>query len=178
MHRLLFEPEMASPNMYMYYRNIYSNPGFRYNTIYGRNKYQYRQPFYVRRQHSRGLFTWIITKKPLLRSKIKYITEPIKFGSNILKPGVRSVNYLSLPSFGIKEDEREKSCVMLRSVYITGSVKVMKLLEQNMMVVDDKSTYVLQGVFGVFIVKDYHEEQHFQNLKIYLMLVKTTRQMH
>lgn len=43
---------------------------------------------------------------------------------------------------------------MLRSVYITRSVKVMKLPEQNMMVVDDKSTYVLQGVFGVFIVKD------------------------
>lgn len=43
---------------------------------------------------------------------------------------------------------------MLISFYIIGSVKVLKLPEQNMMFMDEKPTNVLQGVVGVFVVKD------------------------
>lgn len=64
------------------------------------------------------------------------------------------MNYLSLPSFGIKKDQRDKSVIMLKSIYITSSVKVLKLPEHNMMFVDQKPTYILQGVVGVFLVKD------------------------
>lgn len=43
-------------------------------------------------------------------------------------------------------DQREKSMIMLKSLYIIGSVKVMAA--------DGKPTYILEGVVGFFLVKD------------------------
>lgn len=51
-------------------------------------------------------------------------------------------------------DQREKSMIMLKSLYIIGSVKVLKLPEHNMMAADGKPTYILEGVVGFFVVKD------------------------
>lgn len=122
--------------------------------MYSRKRYAYRQSFYDSRKDTRGIYTRTIRKKQQPRSKTKYITEQIKFVANIIKVGDKSVNYLSLPSLGTKEDQLEKSVIMLKSLYITGGVKVLKLPEQNMMLADEKATYILQGVVGVFFVKD------------------------
>lgn len=58
---------------------------------------------------------------------MKYVSQETKCGSNILEASTTAVIYVSLPSIDIANDDRDKSYILLKSLYLTGSIKVLNL---------------------------------------------------
>lgn len=60
---------------------------------------------------------------------MKYISEEMKFGANIVQVGVVAVTHLSLPLVSTGDDQRDKSHILVRTLYLSGLIKVLNFPE-------------------------------------------------